>query len=248
MTDSDEGLRSTLRALRAGPLRREDEAADEDFYSAPRLVTHIDNGAIAAVTQLYREYFPPDGAVLDLMSSWISHLPAKTAYRRVAGLGMNAVELGANERLTEWVVHNLNREPRLPYGEAEFDAAGLCVSVDYLTQPVAVLRDVGRVLRPGAPLVITFSNRCFPTKAVSVWHTLDDVGRRRQLGRHHPARPQPALAGRPAVCGGGEESRTGRRVRLDEGRRTVSSLWWHGSCRDGVMTSSSASLYGQGCV
>jgi SAM-dependent methyltransferase len=176
MTDSDEGLRSTLRALRAGPLRREDEAADEDFYSAPRLVTHIDNGAIAAVTQLYREYFPPGGAVLDLMSSWISHLPAKTAYRRVAGLGMNAVELGANERLTEWVVHNLNREPRLPYGEAEFDAAGLCVSVDYLTQPVAVLRDVGRVLRPGAPLVITFSNRCFPTKAVSVWHTLDDVG------------------------------------------------------------------------
>jgi SAM-dependent methyltransferase len=164
------------KPLGGGPMRRQDEAPDEEFYRAPRLVTHIDEGAIKAVTQLYREYFPPGGAVLDLMSSWISHLPPEAAYGRVAGLGMNAVELAANKRLTEWVVHNLNREPRLPYGAAEFDAAGLCVSVDYLTQPVAVLRDAGRVLRPGAPLVITFSNRCFPTKAVSIWHELDDVG------------------------------------------------------------------------
>src|SRR5436853_4072730 len=109
-------------ALRKGPLEREDEAADEEFYRAPRLVTHIDTGAIAAVTKLYREYFPAGGAVLDLMSSWISHLPPEAAYRRVAGLGMNAEELAANKRLTEWVVHNLNRDARLPYGEAEFDA------------------------------------------------------------------------------------------------------------------------------
>jgi SAM-dependent methyltransferase len=176
MADLDEDLRRALQALRKGSLGREDEAADEEFYQAARLVTHIDAGAIAAVTKLYREYFPAGGAVLDLMSSWISHLPPEVAYRRVAGLGMNAEELRANGRLTEWVVHNLNRDARLPYGEAEFDAAGLCVSVDYLTQPVAVLRDVGRVLRPGAPLVITFSNRCFPTKAVSIWHQLDDVG------------------------------------------------------------------------
>jgi SAM-dependent methyltransferase len=176
MGEIDDALRSTLYALRKGPLRREDEAPDEEFYRAARLVTHIDAGAIKAVTQLYREYFPVGGAVLDLLSSWISHLPPEAAYRRVAGLGMNAEELAANGRLTEWVVHNLNREPRLPYGEAEFDAAGLCVSVDYLTEPVAVLRDVGRVLRLGAPLVITFSNRCFPTKVVSIWQELDDVG------------------------------------------------------------------------
>ena len=176
MSDLDDALRSTLHALRNGTLKREDEAADEEFYRTARLVTHIDAGAIAAVTKLYREYFPPGGAVLDLMSSWISHLPPEAAYRRVAGLGMNAEELAANKRLTEWVVHNLNREPRLPYGEGEFDAAGLCVSVDYLTQPVAVLRDAGRVLRPGAPLVITFSNRCFPTKATAIWQSVDDVG------------------------------------------------------------------------
>ncbi len=162
--------------LPRGAFRREDEAPDAEFYREARLVTHIDAGAIAAVTQLYREYFPPTGAVLDLMSSWISHLPPEAAYPRVAGLGMNAAELAANPRLTEWVVHDLNQDPRLPYDPAAFDAAGLCVSIDYLTQPLAVLREAGRVLRPGAPLVITFSNRCFPTKAIALWHHLDDEG------------------------------------------------------------------------
>ena len=158
-------------------FRRADETADEAFYAQPRFVTHLDNGAIAAVTQLYREYFPADGAVLDLMSSWISHLPPEVRYRRVAGLGLNPAELAANARLTDRVVQNLNRDGRLPFAEAEFDAAGLCVSIDYLVDPVAVLRDTARVLRPGAPLVVTFSNRCFPTKAVAVWHALDDARR-----------------------------------------------------------------------
>lgn len=162
--------------LPPGAFRREDEAPDAEFYREPRLVTHIDDRAIAAVTQLYREHFPPGGALLDLMSSWISHLPPEAAYARVAGLGMNAVELAANPRLTEWVVHDLNQEPRLPYASAAFDGAGICVSIDYLIQPVAVLREVGRVLRPGAPLVVTFSNRCFPTKAIALWQHLDDEG------------------------------------------------------------------------
>ena len=157
-------------------FRREDEAPDGEFYREARLVTDIDDRAIAAVTQLYREYFPAGGSVLDLMSSWISHLPPEVAYTRVAGLGMNAVELAANPRLTEWVVHDLNTDPRLPYSSAAFDGAAICVSIDYLTQPQAVLRELGRVLRPGAPLVVTFSNRCFPTKAIALWHHLDDEG------------------------------------------------------------------------
>ena len=158
-------------------FRRADETPDEAFYVQPRFVAHIDDEAIAAVTQLYREYFPDGGAVLDLMSSWISHLPAEVAYRRVVGLGMNPDELAANPRLSAFVVQNLNDHPRLPFADAGFDAAGLCVSIDYLTDPVAVLREAARVLRPGAPLVVTFSNRCFPTKAVAVWHALDDAGR-----------------------------------------------------------------------
>ncbi len=158
-------------------FRRADETADEAFYAQPRFVTHIDEGAIAAVTGLYREFLPAGGAILDLTSSWISHLPPEITYERVVGLGMNEQELAANERLSSFVVQNLNADSRLPFEDAQFDGAGLCVSIDYLTDPVAVLRETARVLRQGAPLVVTFSNRCFPTKAVAAWHALDDAGR-----------------------------------------------------------------------
>ncbi len=157
-------------------FRRQNESPDEEFYRAPRFVTHIDDRAIAAVTQLYREHFPEGGAVLDLMSSWISHLPPEIEYGRVAGLGINEQELKNNPRLDEYTIQDLNQNPQLPYSDNEFDGCGICVSVDYLTRPVEVLREVGRVLKPGAPIVITFSNRCFPDKAVAVWHQLDDAG------------------------------------------------------------------------
>ena len=157
-------------------FRRYDESPDEEFYLLPRFVTHIDDRAIAAVTQLYREYFPPGGEILDLMSSWISHLP-EIEYRRVVGLGMNEAELRRNKRLDSYEIQNLNTNPRLPFADGEFDGCGICVSIDYLTRPVEVLREVGRVLKVGAPVVITFSNRCFPTKAIAFWHQLDERGR-----------------------------------------------------------------------
>jgi SAM-dependent methyltransferase len=157
-------------------FRRTDETPDEEFYRTPRLVIHIDEGAIAAVTQLYREFFPPGGEILDLMSSWVSHLPPEVEYRRVLGLGMNEVELRRNKRLDSYIVQNLNANPQLPLGTGEFDGVGICVSIDYLTRPVEVLREVGRILKVGAPLAITFSNRCFPTKAVEIWHRLNDAG------------------------------------------------------------------------
>ena len=165
-------------------FRRADETPDELFYREPRFVTHIDDAAIAAVTQLYRDYLPAGGAILDLMSSWVSHLPPEVDYRRVVGLGLNRAELGRNERLTSFVVQNLNTDPSLPFADDEFDGAGITVSIDYLTDPVAVLRDLGRVLRPGAPVVISFSNRCFPSKAVALWHRLDDQGHLELVARY----------------------------------------------------------------
>jgi SAM-dependent methyltransferase len=163
-------------------FRRLDETPDELFYSVPRFVAHLDDKAIAAVTDLYRRYFPPEGAILDLMSSWVSHLPPEACYRRVVGVGMNARELEENPFLDEWRIQNLNTEPRLPFADGEFDAAAICVSVQYLTRPAEVLREVGRVLRPGGPIVITFSNRCFPTKAIACWRLLDDEGHLKLLG------------------------------------------------------------------
>ena len=136
------------------------------------------------MTQLYREHLPAGGAVLDLMSSWISHLPMDVSYGRVTGLGMNADELAANPHLDGWIVHDLNAEPRLPFAEGTFDGATCCVSIDYLVQPVAVLRDLARVLRPGAPLVVTFSNRRFPTKVIALWEALDDAGHARLVEQY----------------------------------------------------------------
>jgi hypothetical protein len=163
---------------------RLDESPDDLFYATPRFVTHIDDAAIAAVTQIYREYFPPGGAILDLMSSWISHLPPEIAYKDVVALGMNEEELGANPRATERVVQDLNRDWHLPFVDRRFDGAAVCVSVDYLTRPIEVFRECARVLRRGAPFVITFSNRCFPTKVIAAWRMLDDDGHQQLVARY----------------------------------------------------------------
>lgn len=158
--------------LRPEHFGRMDEADDALFYREPRLVTHIDDAAIAAVSRFYGEIIPAGSRVLDLMTSWVSHLPPDLALRGVAGLGMNAYELEQNPVLTERVVQDLNREPALPWANDEFDAAIVTVSVQYLTNPAAVFKEVGRVLKAGGPFAVAFSNRCFPTKAVAVWQTL----------------------------------------------------------------------------
>ena len=170
--------------LPPGAFCRADESPDADFYVQPRLVTHIDDEAIAALTGFYRQALPAGGVILDLMSSWVSHLPPEIAYRQVFGVGMNAAELAANPRLNAYVVHDLNARPWIPLETATFDGAAICVSIQYLTHPVEVLRDVGRVLRPGAALAITFSNRCFPTKAVAIWQSLGDAGHGELIGEY----------------------------------------------------------------
>lgn len=157
----------------AQKFRRFDEADDSEFYSFPRRVVHIDDGAIAALTRLYAALVPAGGRLLDLMSSWRSHLPAGFGGTAI-GLGLNAVEMAENPQLAAAIVHDLNREPRLPLADATFDAVVCAVSVQYLTRPLEVFREVRRVLRPGAPFVVSFSNRCFPDKAVALWRTADD--------------------------------------------------------------------------
>src|SRR5215212_7411106 len=154
-----------------GFFDRADPGSDAAFYRPLRLVTHIDDGAIAAVGALYDE-LGIDGEVLDLMSSWVSHFKEKP--RRLTVLGMNDDELAANPQAAARVVHDLNADPTLPFPDDSFDAAVCCVSIDYLVRPVEVFTDVARVVREGGPFVCTFSNRCFPTKAIRGWlHSSD---------------------------------------------------------------------------
>ena len=145
---------------------RGDETEDASFYAFPRFVTHIDDGAIGAVGDLYEE-LGVRGAVLDLMSSWVSHF--RVAPDALTVLGMNADELAANPQARAWVVHDLNADPVLRFGDDAFDHAVCCVSVDYLTRPIEVFREVARVVRPGGVFVCTFSNRLFPAKAIRGW-------------------------------------------------------------------------------
>jgi SAM-dependent methyltransferase len=161
----------------AGFFDRADPSPDAVFYRPTRLVTHIDEGAIAAVADLYAELGLDGSAgprrVLDLMSSWVSHL--RSAPGELVVLGMNAAELDANPMATERIVQDLNDDPLLPLPDSSVDGVLCCVSVDYLIRPVEVLAEAARVLRPGAPVVLTFSNRCFPSKAIRGWLESDDV-------------------------------------------------------------------------
>ncbi len=156
----------------AGFFDRSDPSPDSAFYTFNRLVTHIDQRAIHAVGLLYERLGLHEGSVLDLMSSWISHF--LTPPSELVVLGMNDAELAANEMATERVVHDLNDDPHLPFPDDRFDAATCCVSIDYLVRPIDVMRDVARVVRPGGQFVCTFSNRCFPTKAIRGWLSASD--------------------------------------------------------------------------
>ena len=181
-----------------GFFARADETDDAQFYSFARFVTHIDDGAIAAVGALYEE-LGVDGRVLDLMSSWVSHFT--TAPDALTVLGMNADELAANPQAREWVVHDLNADPALPFATDVFDHATCCVSVDYLTSPVAVFREVARVVRSRGLFVCSFSNRCFPSKAIRAWLYSDSDAHRRIVSEYFAATEafEPAVTRRCAT-------------------------------------------------
>jgi SAM-dependent methyltransferase len=183
-------------------MNRLDNAVDAGFYTQPRFITHIDDGAIAQLTAFYAHEFEalllqkqqqqqPSKKeeekldVLDLCSSWISHLPdtgttgaGGVQYGRVVGVGMNKEELQANKQLSEYYVQDLNQQPMLTQLEDNsFDVVCNVVSVDYLTKPRLVFEEIHRILRPNGVALMSFSNRCFPTKAVNMWLQADDIGR-----------------------------------------------------------------------
>lgn len=149
---------------------RQDEGDDVLFYTKPRLVNHLDALALSTVERVVGDLIVEDRpAILDLMASWDSHLPPSLDAARVVGLGLNLVELEANPRLTERVVHDLNRDPGIPWPNSSFDAVLNVVSVDYLVDPVAVFTEVNRVLKPGGLFLIVFSNRWFEPKVTRLW-------------------------------------------------------------------------------
>ena len=171
-------------AYPAWAFRREDETSDDLFYAEPRLVVHVADQAVQVISGYLGRVLPRDGVILDLMSSWRSHLPRDMEMQSVVGLGLNAVEMAENPQLDRAVVHDLNADPRLPFDNAAFDAAVVTVSIQYMVTPVEVFTEVNRILRPGGGFHVIYSTRMFPTKAVAIWKTLDDGLRAGLIGSY----------------------------------------------------------------
>jgi SAM-dependent methyltransferase len=181
--------------LSAAERRKLDDGDDALFYAEPRFVHHLDGGFRSRLTALYRERIPAGAVVLDLMSSWVSHLPEAITYGEVIGHGLNARELDANPRLDRHWVQNLNEDQTLPLADASVDAALIVAGWQYLQQPEAVAAELLRVLRPGGQLIVAFSNRLFFQKAPRIWNEGSDEDRLRYVAKVLMAQgwPRPEL-------------------------------------------------------
>ena len=165
--------------MRLEPIERSklDPTNDADFYSFPRFVTHVDEGFIDQLTNLYRDRLKPKTRIFDMMSSWVSHLPEEMEFEHVEGHGMNAEELAKNPRLNHYFVQDLNQNPKLPLPDQDFDAVLNCVSVQYLQYPEAIFSEIHRILKPGGVAIISFSNRMFYQKAIQAWRDGTELSR-----------------------------------------------------------------------
>lgn len=163
--------------LRPNQRTKLDDTDDTQFYSMPSFVTHVDEGFIDQLTQLYRDRLQPNTRILDMMSSWVSHLPEEIEFAHVEGHGLNAEELARNRRLNHYFVQNLNENPKFPLPDQDFDAVLNCVSVQYLQYPDAVFFEIHRILKPRGIAIISFSNRMFFQKAISAWRDGTEASR-----------------------------------------------------------------------
>ncbi|MFB2879879.1 class I SAM-dependent methyltransferase [Floridanema aerugineum] len=163
--------------LRPNQRTKLDDTDDSLFYSFPRFVTHVDDGFIQQLTDLYRERLKPNTRIFDMMSSWVSHLPDEIEFAHVEGHGMNEEELARNTRLNHYFLQNLNQNPKLPFPDQDFDAVLNCVSVQYLQYPDAIFSEIHRILKPGGIAIISFSNRMFYQKAITAWRDNSEIGR-----------------------------------------------------------------------
>ncbi|NJR49402.1 MAG: class I SAM-dependent methyltransferase [Leptolyngbyaceae cyanobacterium CSU_1_3] len=146
-----------------------DDTDDTLFYDVPRFVTHVDEGFIQQLTELYRERLKPNMRLFDMMSSWVSHLPDEMEFAHVEGHGLNSEELARNPRLSHFFVQNLNQNPKLPLDDRTFDAVVNTVSVQYLQYPEGIFSEIHRILKPGGIAIFSFSNRMFYQKAIAAW-------------------------------------------------------------------------------
>ncbi len=165
-------------------FNREDESDDALFYSEARLVVHIDAAAITQLKKYLLAQLPEGCTLLDLMSSWRSHIPDGVTTHQVYGLGLNGEEMSNNPQLDHWVIKDINKDSNLPYEDSKFDAAMVIVSIQYMTDPISVFSEVNRVLKKYCKFHVVYSNRMFPTKATKIWKVFDNIERASLVGSY----------------------------------------------------------------
>ena len=166
-----------------------DDTDDTLFYDAPRFVTHVDEGFIQQLTELYRSRLKPNTRIFDMMSSWVSHLPEEIEFAHVEGHGLNAEELARNPRFDHYFVQNLNQNHKLPLEDQSVDAVLNTVSVQYMQYPEAIFTEIHRVLKPGGTAIVSFSNRMFYQKAIAAWRDGSEASRVELVKRYFKAVP-----------------------------------------------------------
>ncbi|HYW19018.1 MAG TPA: class I SAM-dependent methyltransferase [Nodularia sp. (in: cyanobacteria)] len=163
--------------LKPDQRQKLDDTDDKLFYDYPRFVTHVDEGFIQQLTDLYSDRLQPNTRILDMMSSWVSHLPAEMEFAHIEGHGLNAEELARNRRFNHYFVQNFNQSPQLPLPDQSFDVVLNCVSVQYIQYPEAIFAEIHRILKPGGLAIISFSNRMFFQKAIQAWRDASESNR-----------------------------------------------------------------------
>lgn len=166
-----------------------DDTDDTLFYDAPRFVTHVDQGFIQQLTELYRSRLKPNTRIFDMMSSWVSHLPEEIEFAQVEGHGLNAEELARNPRFDHYFVQNFNQNPKLPLEDQSVDAVLNTVSVQYVQYPEAIFTEIHRILKPGGIAIVSFSNRMFYQKAIAAWRDGSEASRVELVKRYFKAVP-----------------------------------------------------------
>ena len=187
-------------SLRPEQRTKLDDTEDTLFYSMPRFVTHVDDGFIDQLTNLYQERLKPQTRIFDMMSSWVSHLP-DLEFAHVEGHGMNEAELAKNPQLDHYFMQNLNQNPKLPLADQDFDAVLIAVSVQYLQYPEAVFAEIYRILKPGGIAIVSFSNRMFYQKAIAAWREGTEKSRVELVKRYFRSVPgfgEPEVIVRPS--------------------------------------------------
>jgi SAM-dependent methyltransferase len=173
-----DGTMITDRVLLDTERSREDEGADWEFYDFSRLVFHADTDALNRLTAVYRELLPREGGkILDVGSSWVSHLPEDRTFARVVGIGMNEAELKSNPKLDSWQVQDLNLAPDMHLETETYDAVLISFAIQYFKFPEFLLAQIARALKPGGKLIISWGAGCFSSKAIKGWLNRDQDSR-----------------------------------------------------------------------